>query len=66
MLNMDVWDWLLLVGATFVAVGSLVNLMRRRRDHVLADLDARAKAERERKQQAQREAKRKQKKKQAA
>jgi len=49
-----------------VALRSLVILMRRRRDHVLAELDAQAKTERERKHQAQREEKRRQKKKQAA
>ena len=64
--NMDVWDWCLLGGATYVALRSLVVLMRRRRDHILAELDVQAKSERERKQLAERDEKRRQKKKQAA
>jgi hypothetical protein len=66
MLNMDVWDWLLLGAAGYVAVTSLVIIMRRRRDEVLAELTAQAHAERERKRQAEAEEKRKAKKKKAA
>jgi len=64
--NMDVWDWILLVGATYVALTSLVILMRRRRDSVLTELDAQAQLERERKRQDEREAARQQKKKRVA
>jgi hypothetical protein len=66
MLNMDVWDWVLFGGAAYVAVTSLVILMRRRRDEVLAELEAQSQAERQRKAHAEREAKRKQKRNRAA
>ena len=64
--NMDVWDWVLLACGAYVAVTVLVRLMRRRRDQVLAELEAQAHAELERKRQAEREEKRRQRKKQAA
>jgi heme exporter protein D len=51
--DMGVWDWVLLFGAAYIAVTSLVILMRRRRDEVLAELDAQV--ERERKRQRARE-----------
>jgi hypothetical protein len=66
MVSMDVWDLVLFGGAAYVAVTSLVILMRRRRDEVLAELEAQAHAERQRKVQAEREAKRKQKRNRAA
>jgi hypothetical protein len=53
MTNMEVWDWLLLGGALYVALTSLVVLMRRRRDEVLAELEAQAHVERERRRQAE-------------
>jgi flagellar biosynthesis/type III secretory pathway M-ring protein FliF/YscJ len=64
--NMDVWDWVLLVIGAYVAVTTLVRLMRRRRDEVLAELDAQAQAERERKRQEELEEKRRLKKQKAA
>jgi hypothetical protein len=66
MLNMDVWDWVLFGAAAYVAITSLVIIMRRRRDEVLAELTAQAHAERERKRQAEAEEKRKAKKRKAA
>jgi hypothetical protein len=66
MLNMDVWDWGLLAIGGYVAVTTLVRMMRRRRDEVLAELDAQTQAERERKRQADLEEKRRQKKQKAA
>ncbi len=60
--NMDVWDWVLLAVGVYVAVTGLVRLMRRRRDEVLAELDAQAHAERERKHRAQSEEKRRERK----
>ena len=62
MLNMDVWDGVMLVLGAYVAVTALVTLMRRRRDEVLAELSAQAEIERERKRQEERAEKRKQKK----
>jgi type VI protein secretion system component VasK len=64
--NMDVWDWVLLAIGGYVAVTLLVRLMRRRRDEVLAELDAQAQAERERKRFEELEEKRRQKKQKAA
>ena len=66
MLNMDVWDWVLLGVGSYIAVTSLVRLMRRRRDEVLADLSAQAHAERERKWQEELAAKREQRRKKRA
>ena len=64
--NMDVWDWVMLGLGGYVAVTSLVILMRRRRDEVLAELAKDAEAARERQRQEElREAKR-QKKQRAA
>ena len=64
--NMDVWDWVLMAGAAYIAVTSLVILMLRRRDEVLAELDAQAQMERERQRQQARDQERQRKKKQAA
>jgi hypothetical protein len=56
--NMDVWDWVMLALGGYVAVTSLVIMMRRRRDEVLAELAKDAEAARERKRQEElREAK---------
>jgi hypothetical protein len=64
--NMDVWDWVILAVGVYLAATSLVRLMRRRRDEVLAHLDAQAKAERERQRQAELAAKREERKKRRA
>ncbi len=64
--NMDVWDWVLMAGAAYIAVTSLVILMLRRRDEVLAELDAQARIERERRRQEAFDKERQRKKKQAA
>lgn len=64
--NMEVWDWVLLGGAAYVAITSLVILMRRRRDEVLAQLDAQAQLERQKQQDRARQERREQKKKRAA
>jgi hypothetical protein len=64
--NMDVWDWVILAMGAYLAVTVLVRLMRRRRDEVLAQLDAEAKAERERQRQAELAAKREERKKRRA
>jgi hypothetical protein len=53
MRDMDVLDWILLAGAVYIAATSLVILMRRRRDEVLAELDAQAKIQREQKRLAE-------------
>jgi hypothetical protein len=63
--NMDVWSWVLLSVGAFVAVTSLVRLMRRRRDEVLAELTGQAKAEQHNKRLAEQDEAR-QKKKHAA
>ena len=60
--SMDVWDWVLFGGAAYVAITSLVVLMRRRRDEILGELEAQAHIERERKRQVELEEKRKAKK----
>ncbi len=62
MANMDVWDWVLLAAGGYVAVSTLVRMMRRRRDQVLGELEAQAHAERERKRQAERDEKRRERK----
>jgi hypothetical protein len=64
--NMDVWDWVILVVGAYLAITALVRLMRRRRDEVLAQLDAEAKAERERQRLAELAAKREARKKRRA
>jgi hypothetical protein len=64
--NMDVWSWVLLSVGAFVAVTSLVHLMRRRRDEVLAELTAQAKAEQQKKRLAEQDEARQKKKKHAA
>ena len=64
--NMDVWDWVMLGLGGYVAVTSLVILMRRRRDEVLAELAKDAEAARERKRQEELREARRQKKQRAA
>lgn len=64
--DMEVWDWILFAGAAYVAITSLVILMRRRRDEVLAQLDAQAQLERQKQQERARHERRQQKTKQAA
>jgi hypothetical protein len=56
---MDVWDWALLAGGAFVAVTTLVGLMRRRRDEIVAELTAKASQELQRKRLDARQSKRK-------
>ena len=60
MRDMDVLDWILLAGAVYIAATSLVILMRRRRDEVLAELEAQAKIEREQKRLAEKAEKKRQ------
>ncbi len=48
MLNMQPWDWVLLVIGAYIALSSLARLMRNRRDQVLAELTAQAAAEQQR------------------
>lgn len=61
MLNLDAWDWVLLVIGVYLAISTLVMLMRSRRDQILAELAATAEEERHRQQRLEelREAKRK-------
>jgi len=61
--NIDVWSWGLLAVGAFVAVSTLVSLMRGRRDGLLAELTAQAREEQQRKKLADQLEKRKQKKK---
>ena len=49
--NMDVWDWVMLALGAYVAITSLVILMRRRRDEMLAEMAKDAEAARERQRQ---------------
>jgi hypothetical protein len=44
-LGLSAWDLLLLVGASFVAVTSLVRMMRAHRDELVTRLDREAHAE---------------------
>jgi hypothetical protein len=44
--QMETWEWLLLAGAGFFALNSLVSLMRRRRDVVIDELSWQAEMER--------------------
>jgi hypothetical protein len=46
--NMQPWDWALLVVGSYIAISSLVRLMRQRRDQLLAELTAQAAAEQQR------------------
>lgn len=62
----DVWSWVLLGIGSFVAITSLVRLMRRRRDEILGELTAQAREEQQRKQLAEMLEKKKQKRKAAA
>jgi hypothetical protein len=65
--NMDVWDWVMLALGGYVAVTSLVIMMRRRRDEVLTDMAKDAEAAREQKRQEElREAKRQKRQQRAA
>ena len=57
--NMDVWTVVLLSIGAFVAVTTLVGLMLRKRDEVLADLTAQAKDEQHKKRLADQEESRK-------
>jgi hypothetical protein len=65
-LNMDGWSWAFLGIGAFVAVTTLVGLMRRRRDVLLTELTAQAREEQQRKKLAEQRDKKKQKKQQAA
>ena len=47
--NMDVWTWGLLGIGTFLAISTLVALMRRRRDELFAELTAQAREEQHKK-----------------
>jgi hypothetical protein len=60
--NMDVWSWVLLVGAVFIATSGLVRLMRLKRDQLLDELSAAAREEQNRKRLAELLEKKKQKK----
>jgi hypothetical protein len=62
---MDVWTAALLSIGAFVAVSTLVRLMRRKRDALLADLTAKAREEQQRQRLAEMLEKKKQKKKAA-
>ena len=67
-MHLQIWEWFLLIGAIYVAVLSLVGLMRRRRADLVAELtqeavaaqnrrreeEARKKAEEKRKRMAER------------
>jgi len=64
--NMDVWDWVMLALGAYVAITSLVILMRRRRDEVLAEMAKDAEAARERKRQEELREAKKQRKQRAA
>jgi len=50
MLNLNAWDWVLLAVGVYLAITSLVMLMRSRRDQILAELAATAEEERRRQQ----------------
>ena len=65
MLNMDVWTVGLLSLGAFIAVTTLVRLMRGRRDALLAELTAQAREEQQRQRLAEILEKKKQKKKAA-
>lgn len=57
MSNMDRWDILLLIGAGFVAVVALIQLMLGRRDEILRTLKADFEAEQQRKRDEERKTK---------
>ncbi len=63
---MSNWDLILLVVAGYIAVVSLVKLMRRRRDDVYRELEAEVERERERKSREEREARRRERREKAA
>ena len=63
--NMDAWTVGALVVGAFIAITSLVRLMRVRRDSLLSDLTAQAREEQHRKRLAEMQEKRKKKKKAA-
>lgn len=62
---MDVWNWVLFAIGGYLAVTTLVRLMRARRDEVLAELTAQAGAARQ-KQLAEDRRKRREQKRKAA
>jgi hypothetical protein len=62
---MDVWTWGLLAIGAFIAITTLVGLMRRRRDVLLGELTAQAREEQHRKKLAEMMENKKQKKKAA-
>ena len=64
--NMDVWDWVMLGLGGYVALTSLVIMMRRRRDEVLAELAKDVEVARERKRQEELREAKKQRKQRAA
>ena len=41
-MQLQVWEWFLLIGAVYIAVLSLVGLMRRRRAELVAELTQQA------------------------
>lgn len=57
MFNLDGWDYALMAMAGYIAVVSLVRMMRARHDDLLADLQRQAEQEQERKRKAERQAK---------
>lgn len=62
---MDAWNWVLLAIGGYLAVTTLVRLMRARRDEVLAELTAQASAARQKQLSEERRKRREQKKKAA-
>ncbi len=48
MLNYQWWEWGLLIAGTYVAVATLVRLMRNRREELLAELTRQAAEEQKR------------------
>ena len=60
MFGLDVWDFVLLVAAAYVAVSALVRLMQQRRESVIDDLTREVEQEKQRlKQSRKRERRRK-------
>ena len=48
MSKMDVWDWALLVGGAYLAISTLISLMRVRRIAVLQEISSQASIEKRR------------------
>lgn len=46
--RLEIWEWMLLAAAGYVALSSLVTMMRRRRDAVVDELTWQAEMERRR------------------